>query len=136
MFVGETGQRGLRAAVDGVALGATGVRRRRRVLEQLVRRPLVVRRRCRRSVDVAVQQRRALVLVLGVWDAVPRTAVLVAPIQSLTRDVAHGRMRRVRYLQHAKRHVNTEGARKIDRGWFGGSGKKAGRVKPRTRREE
>lgn len=97
VFVPETGQRGLdSAAVDAVALGTAGVER------LFVRRAFGARRRQRQRllIDVPVQQRRALVIVIGL-RAVPRpAAIFVRPVQRLARrDVAHGRrVQRIRHL--------------------------------------
>lgn len=100
MFVRETRQGGLNATVYAVPLGTASIV----LLWLFVGRPFVARRRrllllLRRLIDVTVQQWRALIFVIGV-HAVPRCAIFIRrPVQSLARGhVAHGRMRRVRYL--------------------------------------
>lgn len=101
MFVRETRQSGLHTTVYTIPFGTASVV----LLWLFVGRSFVALHRrwlrllLRRLIDMAVQKRRALVIVIGV-HAVPRRAIFVGrPIQSLARrHVAYGWMRRVRYL--------------------------------------
>jgi hypothetical protein len=101
MFVRETRQSGLHTTIYAIPLGTASVV----LLWLFVRRPFITRHRrwlrlmLRWLIDMAVQKWCALVFVIGV-HAVSRRAIFVGrPVQSLARrHVAHGWMRRIRYL--------------------------------------